>query len=271
MPQDTETLSLRVCAERLGVHYMTVYRYVRTGMLPAVKRGSEWRVAVSDLESFSSPAPMPVARGETNWSDRLKSRMMAGDERGSWLVVEACMASGLTPERVYLEVMAPALRDIGDAWIRGDATVADEHRASVVAHRLIGRLGSRFAARGRPRGTVVLGAPPGERHRLPMAMVADILRAAGYQVMDLGSDVPVESFVEAVRDTAPLAVGISVTGASSLRPAAEVARAIKAVSDTPILFGGIAVEDAPHAARLGGDGYAADGASAAAWVAGLNR
>lgn len=266
MPPDTETLSLRECAERLGVHYMTVYRYVRTGMLPATKSGSEWRVAASDLKAFSSPATAPVARGETNWSDRLKARMMAGDERGSWLVVEACMASGLDPERVYLEVLAPALRSIGEAWVQGEASVADEHRASVVAHRLVGRLGSRFAARGRPRGTVVLGAPPGERHRLPSAMVADILRASGFQVIDLGSDVPVESFVEAVRDTAPIAVGVSVTGTTSLRPAAEVARAIKAASDTPVLFGGIAVEDATHAARLGGDGYAANGPAAVVWL-----
>ena len=35
-----ETLGLRECAERLGVHYMTAYRYVRTGMLPATKVGA---------------------------------------------------------------------------------------------------------------------------------------------------------------------------------------------------------------------------------------
>ena len=54
MPPDAGTLSLRECAERLGVHYMTAYRYVRTGMLAAVKQGTEWRVASEDLESFGS-------------------------------------------------------------------------------------------------------------------------------------------------------------------------------------------------------------------------
>ncbi|MCJ7725135.1 MAG: B12-binding domain-containing protein, partial [Acidimicrobiia bacterium] len=151
MARDTEMLSLRECAERIGVHYMTVYRYVRTGMLDAAKEGTEWRVAAADLESLRSTSAAPTPRGETNWSDRLKARMIVGDERGSWLVVEASMASGLTPERVYLEVLAPALRNIGEAWHQGEATVADEHRASAVAHRLIGRLGTRFATRGRPR------------------------------------------------------------------------------------------------------------------------
>ena len=271
MQSDAGMLSLRECAECLGVHYMTVYRYVRTGMLPALKHGTEWRVAVTDLESFGSGPSAPAARGDANWSDRLKARMVAGDERGSWLVIEAAMVSGLAPERVYLEVLAPALSEIGEAWRHGEATIAEEHRASAVAHRLIGRLGARFATRGRPRGRVVLGAPPGERHRLPIAMVADILRAAGFDVIDLGSDVPVESFVEAVRDARPLVLGISVVGAAALRPAAEVAAAVKASSGTPVLFGGTAVEDAAHAARLGGDGYAANGADAATWVKGLVR
>ncbi|MFH2073152.1 MAG: cobalamin-dependent protein [Actinomycetota bacterium] len=271
MPPDTETLSLRECAGRLNVHYMTVYRYVRTGILPAVKQGAEWRVTAADLESLGTRPTAPATRGEANWSDRLKARMIAGDERGSWLVLEASMASGLAPERVYLDVLAPALREIGDAWHRGEGTIVEEHRASAVAHRLIGRLGTRFAARGRHRGRVVLGAPPGERHRLPISMVADMLRAAGFEVVDLGSDVPIESFVEAVRDTAPVAVGVSVTGTNALAAAAAVAAAVRAESDTPILFGGWAVEDAGHAARLGGTGYAPDGAAAAIWITDLIR
>ncbi len=271
MAEGAGTLSLRESAERLGVHYMTAYRYVRTGMLPATKSGSEWRVAEDDLEAFvAGPGPGPTARGEADWSERLRSRMIAGDERGSWLVIESAMASGLEPERVYLEVLAPALRTIGEGWHEGRVTVGEEHRASAVAHRLIGRLGARFATPGRPRGRVVLGAAPGERHRLPLAMVADILRASGYEVIDLGSDVPVESFVEAVEEVQPIALGISVFGVGSLRRAAEAAAAVKAVSDTPILFGGLAVEGPEHAARLGGDGYAGNGREAADWVKDLS-
>ncbi|MCB2224726.1 MAG: cobalamin-dependent protein [Actinobacteria bacterium] len=262
MPPDAQLLTLRACAQRLGVHYMTVYRYVRTGILPAVKEGSEWRVAAADLESFRSGPAAPLAPGDGKWSQRLKARMMAGDERGSWQVAEAAMASGLLPEKVYLDVLAPALHSIGDGWADGSVTVAEEHRASVVADRLIGRLGSRFATRGRPRGRIVLGTPPGEHHRLPGAMVADILRAGGYEVLDLGVDVPVDSFVEAVAQAAPVAVGISV-GCTDLLPAvAEVTAALRHATAAPILVGGPAVSDAAHAASLGADAYAADGAEA---------
>jgi len=102
-------------------------------------------------------------------------------------------------------------------------------------------------------------------------MVGDILRASGFDVVDLGSDVPVASFVEAVSESQPIAVGISVTGTAALRPAAEVARAIKASAGSVVLFGGIAVENLEHARKLGGDGFAADGAAAAAWVTDLIR
>ena len=48
----TKSISLREVAELLGVHYMTAYRYVRTGMLPAEKDGAEWRVRLTDLENL---------------------------------------------------------------------------------------------------------------------------------------------------------------------------------------------------------------------------
>ena len=267
--RDAETLTLRECAERLGVHYMTAYRYVRTGILPAVKEGTEWRVQAADVEAFRSAPPAAAVKGSADWSRRLRDRMTAGDERGSWMVIEAAMASGLAPVRIYLDVIAPALRSIGQDWERGEATIAQEHRASAVAHRLIGRLGSRFAARGRPRGRIVVGTPPGERHRLPLAMLADILRSSGFEVIDLGSDVPVESFVEAVEEAAPLAVGISVIGEAALPAAAAVAAAVKQSAPVRVLFGGPAVGGDDHARELGGDGYAADGEAAVRWMVGL--
>jgi len=269
MPPDVETLSLRECAERLGVHYMTAYRYVRTGMLAAVKQGAEWRVTVEDLESFG-PVPKgpsgPVARGDAPWAHRLRTRMVAGDERGSWLVIEAAMASGLTPQRIYVEVLGPALREIGEGWHRGSCSIAEEHRASTVAHRIVGRMGARFASRGRPRGRVVMGTPPGERHRIPVAMLADMVRAAGFEVIDLGSDIPVESFVEAVEQAEAVAAAVSVIASSSLAAAADVVAALHQFTDTPVLVGGPAVRDARHAAEMGADGFAGDGSGAVNWI-----
>jgi MerR family transcriptional regulator, light-induced transcriptional regulator len=249
-------ISLQEAADRLGVHYMTVYRYVRTGRLPAVKEAGEWRVdraAVDQLRRrHAGPRPREPRRV---WSTRrLLDRLVAGDEQGTWQLVEAALSSGADPSEVHLDLIAPALRAIGDRWEAGELTVAEEHRASVVARRVISRLGTRFTRRGRKRGTVVLGAIAGERHEIPGSIVADHLRRAGFEVVDLGADTPVESFVGAARQHAPMCVLLSVTGKGHDQVVVETAAALEAI-DVPVLVGGAAVPDEVVAVGLGSRGW----------------
>ena len=145
---------------------MTVYRYVRTGRLPAERDGSHWTVDPADLDRMRAPGPVPRGSGSvrSEGSAKLVTRMVAGDEAGAWSTVEAALASSLEPAEIYHELLVPALRDIGTGWANGSLSIADEHGATAVAQRIIGRLGPRFARRGRKRGTVVLGAAPGDEH-----------------------------------------------------------------------------------------------------------
>ena len=267
-------ISLREAAERLGVHYMTAYRYVRTGRLPATLDGAVWTVGTADLVAFEK-GQLPPARAASGRQRRparparLAQRMAAGDEAGSWTIVEEALASGSGPGEIYLELVVPALRRIGDAWASGAMTVADEHRASVVCLRLIGRLGPRFARRGRTRGAVLLGAAPGELHGLPSAILADLLRIAGFGAVDLGPNTPPESFATTAQETSRLVavlVGSTTTGQdSALR---SVVRALRrAKIGAPVLLGGRGVQDLEHARRLGADGWTGtDAASALAAV-----
>lgn len=265
------TLSLKECAERLGVHYMTAYKYVRHGKLPAAKVGSEWRVAEADLEVMLSGAAIPTPRGETDWSSRLEDRLVAGDEAGAWAVVEAALASGMSPAEVHVEVLADALRHIGEDWHEGAVTIAEEHRATAVAHRIIGRLGTRFTRRGRRRGRIVLGTPPGERHALGTAMVADLLRGEGWEVLDLGADLPIDEFVAAVEKAAPVsAVAVGVTNPASLSAARDLVTSLRASTTAPIVVGGSAI-NAATAAHVGADGWASDGRTAIEAVAAVVR
>src|SRR3990170_3863777 len=72
-PVTDETLSLRECADRLGVHYMTAYKYVRHGRLAATKVGPEWRGLSGDLEAFlAGPASGPAP-----WADPLQAPLLA--------------------------------------------------------------------------------------------------------------------------------------------------------------------------------------------------
>src|SRR5829696_2391573 len=150
-------LTLQEAADRLGVHYMTVYRWVRTGRLPATKQGASWAVREADLDEVTEPTRAP-RQGRVDHADRLARRLAAGDEPGAMAVAEAALAGGMDPEDLYLDVLAVAMARIGDRWATGEVTVAQEHQATAIMLRLLGRLGRNFARRGRSRGTVVLGA-----------------------------------------------------------------------------------------------------------------
>lgn len=248
-------IGLHDAADRLGVHYMTVYRYIRTGRLPAVKVAGEWRVEEADVDRMRRQGGAAGARGSRgSWAtSRMLDRLVAGDELGAWSVVESALSSGAAPAEIHMELLVPALRALGARWEDGSLSVGDEHRASGVARRVISRLGPRFNRRGRKRGLVVLGAVVGERHEIPGAIVADQLRGAGFEVVDLGADTPAESFVAATRQFDPVCVLVSVTGNGHEAALSETVAALRAETDKPVLVGGAAVPDEQTALAVGSD------------------
>ena len=254
----SQPLTLLEAAEELGVHYMTVYRYVRTGRLPATRVGGIWHVAPGDLALVrrgGAGASSPRPTGLTPTRSQLQARLVAGDEAGAWNLLEAALASDMSAEDVLLELVAPTMRSIGLRWERGQLSIADEHRASTVAARLISRLGARFARRGVKRGVVVLAAPSGELHAAPVAIAANLLRWAGFEVVELGPNTPADALAETVaREPGLLAVGIACTTDAARRPAQRAIATVRRSSpDVPILLGGAAISDAEHARKLGAD------------------
>jgi excisionase family DNA binding protein len=259
-------LTLQEAADALGVHYMTAYRYVRLGVLEASKTAGTWKVQRSDVDAFRSgatatiDAPVGGGRRRAPWAERLEARLLAGDGRGAWGVIEASLAAGGELESIYVDVMWPALASIGERWASGEIDVADEHRASGIAMRLIGRLGPRFARRGRTRGQVLLGAPAGEQHFLSLAMLGDLIRQQGWEVSDLGADVPPASFAKAAVGCGDdlVAVGMSASTPQRVPALVEAIAAVRAVvPEVPIMVGGMAVAGDDHARSLGADRYVA--------------
>ncbi len=260
-----EGLTLHEAASELGVHYMTAYRYVRLGQLDAVKRSGTWRVSRAELDRFrAEPSDQPAdrashgPRGRADWGQRMQSRLVAGDAGGAWTVVESALAAGSTPARVYTEVISPALVNIGERWAAGELDISVEHRATGIVQRIIGRLGPQFVRRGRSRGSVVIGAPSGERHGLVVSMLSDLVRAAGWEVSDIGADSPASSFVSAARETASVAVVVSVTHADSLESCRDTVLAIRdAEPDLPVIVGGRGIASRAVAASVGADHHSA--------------
>lgn len=245
------TLGLREVAERLGVHYMTAYRYVRTGRLEATKVGGEWQVTAVALDQFladDQPRARPGAPDRDAARGRLHARLVVGDEAGAWNVLEEALVAGAEPAEIHLELILPTMARIGDLWATGRLSIIEEHLASSTTARLIGRLGPRFPRRGRRRGTAVVGAAPNDRHSLPAAVAADLLRGAGYDVVELGADTPVESFLHAVERTSADCVVVAVTLADNDEAVAATVEAV-AATGTRVLLGGGAL-DVERAARF---------------------
>jgi len=253
-----ETITLQEAATQLGLHYMTVYRYVRTGKLAATQDGLIWRIRVSDVDALKSDrAGGARSRRDvvTHTGRALETRLLAGDSAGAWWLIEGRLGGGLDPSGVVTTLLSPALRSIGARWADGDVSVADEHRATAAAQRVIGRLGLQFGRPGRSRGRVIVASPEGDMHTLPVAMVADLLRWRGFDVSELGAHTPANALAEVADQTDRLvAVGIAST-TSGLD--AEVARSLEAVRalarDTPTFLGGNAIVSAAHARKLGAD------------------
>ncbi|NDL55721.1 cobalamin-dependent protein [Phytoactinopolyspora mesophila] len=263
--EDEQLIDLGETARRLGVHYMTAYRYVRTGRLPAAQRDGRWRVDPAELGKLRpGPAESGARRGHGRPKARrgvLRARLLAGDEPGAWRIVETLLASGAEPSAILVDVLAGALRDIGDGWEHGELTVGDEHRATAVGIRLVGRLGATSTWRGRRRGTVVLAGAPHDAHALPSAIVATVLRSSGYDVVEFGGDTPAEVVASAAAAVGPglRAVGISVGARQRFDDVAGVADLVRQmVPGIPVLVGGPAVKSAAVASDLGADGWAAD-------------
>jgi excisionase family DNA binding protein len=191
-----DLLTLQEAADHLKVHYMTAYRWVRAGDLPAFKAGGRLRVRLADIEQFMAQRAVDVVlphRGRTQWAthvDRLYGLLTQGHAAEAFQLVRKVIADGAPAGQVYLELLTPTLHRIGDAWATGEISVADEHRAAEICVAMIARLGDSFRRRGPARGTVVTLTPPDEHHGIGSAMAADFLRAGGFDVHHLGVNVP---------------------------------------------------------------------------------
>jgi excisionase family DNA binding protein len=260
-------MSLDEAAKVLGVHYMTAYRYVRQGKLAATRVKGVWQVTPHALGEFQrradarkeNPRASEDSRRTGDYVGELLRCLLNADGGGAWGVIQRAIDAGNDMEEVYLEILAPAMAEIGSQWRRGEIDIAVEHQATSIAIRLVGQLSPRCVRRGRRRGEVLIGGPAGERHSLPLAMLADLLRLEGWEVFDLGADTPANSFVHAASKINNLtAVGVSVTTPESIPGAVEVVKALRqAMADeVPVVLGGSAIRDLDHARELGGDFFA---------------
>ena len=276
-------MSLEEAAEALKVHYMTAYRYVRQGKLVAARVKGQWQVTQDALEAFlEEKRQVKLAAPEKgdgrrtgNYVTEIERCLTGGDAQGALQVVERAIQAGADIKAVYLDILSPALVRIGERWAAGEIDIAVEHQATAVALRLQGQLSARCVRRGRKRGEVLLGGPAGERHSLPLAILADLLRLEGWEVYDLGPDTPANSFVHAASKIGSglSAVGISVSTPESVQTAADAVSALRRAvgDDVPVILGGRAVHGLEQAREMGASHFSASASGMVELLDSLSR
>ena len=254
-PTMADRIDLQEAARRLGVHYQTAYRWVREGRLPAVRVRGRYELGTDDVDAFArqrdEPVSATVRRGRREWgraAERLLDALCEGDERTAADVVARLHGQGEPVVDLLSRVVVPALTLIGERWAAGQLSVAHEHRASEIVSRLLAGIDQRRP--GRPRGTVVVAAPPGELHGLPVDMAAAVLREDGWSVELLGRDVPADALHTFVAGVAPDLVVLTVTALDGADAAEEIATVLTA-GGHDVLVGepGRTLGELVHAAR----------------------
>jgi MerR family transcriptional regulator, light-induced transcriptional regulator len=190
------------------------------------------------------------------WLARLSNELRAAldrlDEPGAHATVDRLLAA-FTIQTVLRDVFLPYLRELGERWEQGEASVAQEHFASnVLRGRLLG------LARGWGQGTgprAVLACAPGELHDLPLIMFGLVLSGRGWRVTYLGPDTPIATIQEAVADVEPHLVVITATTTRRFRPAQP--HLIELARHVPLALAGAGATDrlarATGASLLEGD------------------
>jgi MerR family transcriptional regulator, light-induced transcriptional regulator len=133
-------------------------------------------------------------------AESLASALARFDAEGANETLDRLLAS-FTLDTVLARIVIPYLRELGELWERGEATVGHEHFAS---NLLRARLMS--LARGWGQGTgplALLACAPGERHDIPLVIFGLALRERGWRITYLGADTPGESLAEAVAEIQP--------------------------------------------------------------------
>lgn len=201
--------------------------------------------------------------------------LLAPDPPRARSLIAAASAGGAPAERLYLEVLTPAMEEVGRRWERAQISVAQEHLATQVTQSVLAELAARLtgelqAGAGRH---VVVACTPGELHAVGVNMVADFLEADGWNVLALGPDTPAHALADLVADHEPEAVALSTSLPHHLLSAARVFGRLAALEPRPLLVaGGRAYQgDAARARTVGADALVHDPAELVRLLATLPR
>lgn len=186
--------------------------------------------------------------------------LLAADVAGARRVLDDALEAGADVRNLYLDVVQPALYEVGAGWSRAELSVAHEHIAAAAARIHMTLLAERLGSASRRRGSVLVACPGDEMHELGARMVADFLAADGWDVLFLGALSPAPELAELVVQRNIDVVALSAALEERIPEVAEVCAALRALEPAPlVVVGGLAFGgSAERALATGAGAYASD-------------
>lgn len=187
----------------------------------------------------------------------LARALVTGDEHRAALAAQTLWSSHGSPDDVY-RVVSEQLAAAADGWVAGFTSLAVLQRLTAASQRLVERL--RPLPGRDTRATVLLAAPPGDRHSLALQALAHLAEDSGYRSV-LGGSLPWEDLAELAAEEEDLvAVFLSLhsdVGATTVRRGLATVRAATGGRVVVVVGGPVIVADPGFARRIGAEAGAA--------------
>ncbi|NLF69915.1 MAG: hypothetical protein GX575_12790 [Candidatus Anammoximicrobium sp.] len=165
--------------------------------------------------------------------------LIAGDFAEAWDALRGRMSGGTPPHELIVELLLPAMAEVGRRWELNELAIFQEHLATETVQRLIGGLSGCGAAVEPLHRTALVACVPQEEHQTLPAALSAYLALRGWKVRSLGRSMPAEQVVRAAEALKPDAVFLSLSMLSRLHETLElVARLAAPMANGPLLVGG---------------------------------
>ena len=191
-----------------------------------------------------------------------RQAVMEGDEEAAEAMAHKVIAEGINPVEIINEGLSPAMTEVGDGFANEEIPLPGVLVAAEAMTKAIEILEPHIAKEevAKTLGTVVIGTVEGDIHDIGKRIVATMLKVYGFEVHDLGRDVPIDVFVEKAKELKPDILGSSslmTTTMGGQKILEEKLRAAGLRDNLKTMIGGAATTQ-EWADKIGCDCYAED-------------
>jgi 5-methyltetrahydrofolate--homocysteine methyltransferase len=196
---------------------------------------------------------------------KLYDVILNGNVQESPDCVQAALDDDLEPERILNESMIAAMQEVGQLYEKGEYFVPEMLVSARAMQLGLDVLRPHLVSSGvEPVGKVAIGTIRGDLHDIGKNLVSMMLEGAGFEIIDLGTNVPPERFVAAVQNDGVDIVGLSALLTTTMPKMRLIIKAIEEAGirgKVKIIVGGAPLTD-EFAKEIGADGYAPDASQA---------